>query len=420
MVYAKTDLPFLRRDLHQHAEPGFCEIRTASILEEKLETLPVTILKGEEIQDRSAIVNYPSDAELNHWYDLAVTGGIEEPRARYFRDHGTAMIVVMKGNRPGPTWGLRADIDALRLEEPTDHSHLPARLGFNSRTGAMHACGHDAHMSIAVGLLESLATTGCDFAGTLKVVFQPAEEGVRGADTILRTGATDDVTTMLGLHVDGPSPIGEVTASTVGGMAVNGFLVEFQGKTSHASMAPEQGRNALLAAAAASLGIMALPRFGTADTRLNVGVLHAGDAVNIVPAHATMEAEARATDDDVLEDLVSRVEQVLDGTASAYGVSVKRSIMGHAVTVRPDADLVDAIAAVAAATQGVTEVKRTAPMGASDDASLFIRNTQKHGGQGAFIMVGANSPAPHHNNYFDVDEQAIAIGEGVLERLIRG
>jgi aminobenzoyl-glutamate utilization protein A len=417
MIPTKTDLPFLRRDLHQHAEPGFCEIRTASVLEEKLEVLPLTILKGEQVQDVSEVVNYPSAEELNHWYEVAVRGGIEPARAQYFRDHGTAMVVELEGNRPGPVWGLRADIDALRLEEPSDPKHLPAKMGFNSRTGAMHACGHDVHATIAVGLLEALSDH--DFAGRLKVIFQPAEEGVRGADTILRAGVTDDITKMLGLHVDGPSAVGTLTASTVGGMAVNGFLVTFTGKASHASMAPQEGRNALLAASSSALSIMALPRFSSADTRLNVGTLHAGDAVNIVPAHASMEAEARATDDAVLSDLVTRVEQVLDGTAEAYGVEVEHRIMGHAVTVQPDDELVDAIASAAEEVPGVTEIQRTAPMGASDDASLFIRNTQRRGGQGAFIMVGAGSPAPHHNNYFDVDEDVIGIGLHLLERLLR-
>ena len=412
-----TDLIALRRDLHRNAEPGFCEIRTASVIERTLESLPLTLLKGELVQNLADVVNYPSGDEREEWYRRAIATGIEPERARYFRDHGTAMVAVLEGNRPGPVWGLRTDIDALRLQEPDESKHYPAREGFNSETGAMHACGHDCHAAIGIGVLEALADH--NFAGTLKVIFQPAEEGVRGADTIVHTGVADDITKMIGLHVDGPSPVGEVTASTEGGMAVRGFMADFTGVASHASMAPQEGRNALLAASSAALSIMSLPRFSSADTRLNVGKLTAGDAVNIVPSLARMEAEARAADNSVLDDLVGRVEQVLDGTASAYGVSVEHKRMGYAVTINPDEELIDAIATAAQGVDGITQVNRRGPMGASDDASLFIRNTQERGGQGAFTMVGCASPAPHHNNYFDADERVIAIGESILENLVR-
>lgn len=407
----------LRRELHAHAEPAFCEIGTAVRIKRELSRLPVRLILGEDAQDVSHVGAYPDAPARQHWFELAVADGLDATDAAFFRDHGTAIVAELAGDRPGPVWGLRTDIDALPIREAADSVHFPAREGFASGTGAMHACGHDCHAAIGVSLLARLSDH--HFPGTLKVVFQPAEEGVRGAQTILDAHATDDVTRMLAIHVRGDLPVGTFVASSVGGMATNKLLVEFTGRASHASGAPEEGRNALLAASAAAFGIMSLPRFGTADTRLNVGTLHGGDNVNIVPARTTMTCEARASDDEVLVELVRRVENMIVHTAAAYEVEETHQITGRACTLRPDDELVDAIAAVADGCPGVESVTRTAPGLGSDDAHLLIRNAQQRGGLGAYLNVGCSSPAPHHNDRFDADERNIAIGVDVLERLLR-
>ncbi|MCI1219572.1 MAG: amidohydrolase [Bifidobacterium sp.] len=412
-----TDLIQFRRDLHKNAEPGFCEIRTACRIEERLEALPVAILKGERVQSVENVGNYPDELTRRRWYERAVETGADPAKSAYFLEHGTAIVALLEGDSPGPVWGLRTDIDALPIAEAQDERHLPFREGFSSQTGAMHACGHDCHASIGLGVLEALQDR--HFPGVLKVIFQPAEEGVRGAQTILNTDIADDITNMLAIHVRADAGIGQVTASVTGGMATNKFAVHLAGIPSHASGAPQEGRNALLAAAAMALSIMALPRFSTADTRLNIGTLHAGDNVNIVPGHADMTCEARATDDDVLLELVRRVETIIDSTAAAYEVGVQRKITGKACTMRPDGELVDKIIRAAEAAPETRTIVRSAMMGGSDDANLFIRNAQRRGGMGAYINVGANSPAPHHNNYFNPDESCIPLGVHVLENLFR-
>jgi hypothetical protein len=120
---------------------------------------------------------------MEAWTALAIESGVSPDRAAYFRDNGTALVVEVKGNRPGPSWGLRVDIDALPMHESAESGHFPANEGFNSTVAAMHACGHDLHATIGVGLLHRLADR--DFGGTLRVFFQPAEEGVRGAQTMI-------------------------------------------------------------------------------------------------------------------------------------------------------------------------------------------------------------------------------------------
>lgn len=406
-----------RRDLHRYAEPGFLEYRTAGRIEAALAGLPITIRSGREVQDLSGVVNYPDQPTRDRWAELAVAAGADPERTAYFVEHGTALVAEVTGNRPGPTWALRTDIDALPIREATDDQHQPARDGYDSTTGAMHACGHDCHATIGVSLLHRLCDH--DFPGSLRIFFQPAEEGVRGAQTMIDAGVLNGVDRMLGVHVAGGKQTSTIVGSVVGGMATRKLAVTFRGVAAHASGSPQDGRNALLAAATASLSIMSLPRFSGTDTRLNVGTLHAGDNVNIVPALAEMTCEARAADDQVIEDLTARVRQVITGAAAAYGVDQETRITGRAVTIAPDDELIDKIVAAARNLDGVPEVHRTGPQGGSDDVNLMIKGVQEAGGQGAYINVGANSPAPHHNPYFSPDEEVIFTAVDLLESVFR-
>ncbi|MBO0811922.1 MAG: amidohydrolase [Microlunatus sp.] len=406
-----------RRDLHRYAEPGFLEYRTAGRIEAALAGLPVTIRSGREVQDLSGVVNFPDRATRDHWAALAIDNGADPDRTAFFAEHGTALVAEVTGNRPGPTWALRTDIDALPIREADDDHHQPAADGYNSMTGAMHACGHDCHATIGVGLLHRLSDH--DFPGTVQIFFQPAEEGVRGAQTMIDAGVLDGVDRMLGVHLSGAKPTSTIVASVVGGMATRKLAVTFRGLAAHASGSPQDGRNALLAAASASLSIMGLPRYSGTDTRLNVGTLHAGDNVNIVPALAQLTCEARAADDEVIDDLTDRVRQVIAGAALAYGVEQQTVITGRAVTITPDDELVDRIIAAAEQLDGIPEILRHAPQGGSDDVNLMIRGVQADGGQGAYLNIGANSPAPHHNPYFSPDEESIFTAVELLESLFR-
>lgn len=410
-------LKAFRRAIHQHPEPAFSEVGTAARIEGALTGLPVQVATGPAAHDLSRVVNYPTREAIEAWTALAIESGVSPERAAYFRDNGTALVVDLQGNRPGPSWGLRVDIDALPMHESAESGHFPADEGFNSTVAAMHACGHDVHATIGVGLLHRLADRV--FPGTLRVFFQPAEEGVRGAQTMIDAGVLDGVDRMLAIHVAGEMAVGEVVGSFTGGMATRKLLVNFTGQASHAAGAPEAGRNALIAAATAATGIMGIPRFSTADTRLNVGTLNGGDGVNIVPSSAVMTCEARATDDDVVEEVIARIRAVIAGASLAYGVEHDIAIMGQSATVKPDEELIDLIVAVAEAHPDVRKLHRTQAFAGSDDANLMIRHVQQRNGLGAYIMVGAASPGPHHSAKFDADEEAIPLGIDLLESLLR-
>ncbi|MBO3682476.1 amidohydrolase [Streptomyces sp. NEAU-YJ-81] len=408
-----------RRALHRNPEPAFLEIGTAARIEQALQGLPLRVLTGKAAQDLSAVVNFPPPETLDTWAARAADSGVPAERARYFRENGTALVVDLVGVAgPGPRWGLRVDIDALPMRESADAGHFPVANGFASTNGAMHACGHDAHATIGVGLLHRLSDR--DFAGTLRVLFQPAEEGVRGAQTMIDAGVADEIDTMLAVHMAGDMAVGGVVGSFTGGLATRKLKVDFEGKASHAAGAPEAGRNALLAAAMSALGIMGIPRFSSADTRLNVGTLVAGDGVNIVPSSAVMTCEARATDDEVVDELVDRVRSIVEGASLAQGVRANVAVMGQSATVAPDEDMIDRIVEAATAHNDVTEVIRTQALAGSDDANLLIRHVQQRGGKGAYLMVGAGSPTPHHSETFDIAEQSIPTAIDILESLIRG
>lgn len=195
--------------------------------------------------------------------------------------------------------------------------------------------------------------------------------------------------------------------------------ITFTGRQAHASAAPEEGRNALLAAAAATLGLHALPRFAAADTRVNVGVLRAGTAPNIVAAHAELLAELRSPDGRVCDELERRARAVLDGAATAHGVEVTVERIGASTTAGCDPGVVTTVAAAARGVPGVTHVADTHPIGASDDATLLMRAVQERGGEATYVGFGASSPAPHHSPEFDIDETALPIAVTTLERAIR-
>ncbi|GAB2966807.1 amidohydrolase [Amycolatopsis acidiphila] len=409
------DLVTLRRDVHAHPEPAFCELRTAALVLAHLRELPAEIRTGALALD--GIPAYPDEAALARFAGLAIDSGADAGDVTALTREGTAIVAELAGSRPGPTWALRFDMDALPVTEAGESRHLPAAEGFRSSyEGFMHACGHDGHVAIGLALAGRLADR--DFAGKVRFLFQPAEEGGRGARAMLGAGVVDGVDRFAALHLGLDLPAGTVAAGITGIFATTKMRARFTGVASHAAAAPQDGRNALLAAATAVLGIHGLPRFSTADTRVNVGTLRAEGNVNIVPALAELTCEARSRDGAVNAELTERVKQVLRGAALAQGVEVDIEETGGSTSLDCDGELLDAV--LEAASRTGHPAVRLHQMGGSDDASLFAEAVQRQGGLATYTVVGGGNPAPHHNPYFDVDEAALPVAVDVLEALVRG
>ncbi|MEQ4207875.1 amidohydrolase [Actinopolymorpha sp. B17G11] len=408
----------LRRDFHRHAEPAFLEIRTSSIVVARLRGLGIEVRRGTEAMRTDGVARYPDAMTRERIRGRAVESGADPDLAACAAGEGTAVIAEIAGNRPGPTWGVRCDMDALPLAEATDEDHRPTALGFACQDGFMHACGHDGHTAIGLALAARLSDH--DFPGRVRILFQPAEEGGRGAAAMIAAGAADGIDRFVAVHLGLGLPSGLVAGGCEGLLATHKLRAVYRGEAAHASGAPEQGRNALVGAASALLNVMALPRYAAADTRLNVGTLHGGDNVNIVPSYAEMTLEARSTDADICDALTARVEAVLRGAAAMHDLTVVIERTGGSTTMTCDRQLVDAIVAIAAEKYGDERAVALRPLGGSDDASLFAREVQGAGGLATYMLVGGGNRAPHHHPSFDIDEASIPVAVDVLEALLRG
>lgn len=414
------ELSALRRYLHANAEPGFLEYVTAATVVAELRARGVPHRLGAEVLRMDAVGDPPSAEDQAFWAERAREAGVASDLIEQFAAEGTAIVADVRGNRPGPVWGLRVDLDALPIKEHVGPDHVPTAEGFASTTPYMHACGHDGHTAIGIALAARLSDG--DFPGTVRIVFQPAEEGVRGAAPMIAAGAVSDVDRMLAVHLRSSLPVGTVVGGVDNAMATTKWRARFTGEPAHASAAPEKGRNALAAAAQATLALLGISRFAASDTRVNVGTFHAGGGANIIPAQAELTYEVRARTNAVLDDLNGRAQDIVEGAARMYGVTSTTARYGEASTSLPDPLVLRAVRNAAATVSSITDnVGRASAAGGSDDAHSMISTVQARGGVGAYLMVGARSvDVPHHHHRFDFDERALDIATDLLEAVFRG
>jgi len=405
----------LRRDLHRHPEPAWCEFYTTDRLVDELEGTADELVVGPDVLDTDTRMSVPDEATMGEWRERALDAGADPETVEHLGDGETGLLAVLDRGE-GPTVGLRVDIDGLPREESTEASHAPVAEGFRSETGAMHACGHDAHAAIGVGVFEAIAES--EFSGTLKVFFQPAEEVVGGAKAI-RHDHLADVDALLAVHIGLDHPTGEVVAGITDFLAVSQFRAEFTGEPAHAGGHPAQGRNAVQAMAAAVQNLYAIPRNEGGPTRVNAGVVEGGTATNIIPEHASIEGEIRGETTDLMTYMRERADDVLEHAAEMHDCEWAIERTGEAPSAENDAALVDLGYETAEMVPGVTSRVRTAPLGGSEDATVLMRRVQETGGQAAYVCVGTDHPGGHHTATFDVDEPSLAIGVDWLTATIR-
>ena len=363
-------------------------------------------------ESRTAV---PDDADLETWLERARQRDIDpELLDRLDGGYTGAMAVLERGE--GPTVALRVDIDALPREESTDDEHLPAAEGFRAETPAMHACGHDAHATIGLGVLEAIANS--DFRGTFKLVFQPAEEVVGGGRAIAESGHLDDVDYLFALHIGLDHPTGEVVAGIGDFLAVRHFRADFRGESAHAGANPQAGRNAVQAMATAVQNLYAIPRHEDGATRINAGDVGGGSATNIVPEDAYIEGEVRGETDALMEYMSEKADRVLEHAAAMHDCEVSIATHAEAPSAESDEALVDIVAEAADDVESVTSLLERAPLGGSEDATFLMQRVQERGGLATYVGIGTDHPGGHHTATFDVDEPSLSIGVDVLSRAI--
>jgi aminobenzoyl-glutamate utilization protein A len=411
-----ADLVELRRDLHRHPEPAWREFYTTARIVDELETRDLDALYvGREVlaDDR---VGVPDDATLDAWRRRARDDGARGDVVDRLDGGNTGAVAVVERGA-GPTVALRVDIDALPIEESDGETHHPAAAGFRSGTeGYMHACGHDAHTAIGIGVLDAVLES--EFAGTLKVFFQPGEERIVGGEPMANSGHLDDVDYLYAVHVGLDHPSGEIVAGIDGFLSVAQFRAEFRGASAHAGARPEAGDNAMQAAATAIGNLYGIPRHSGGATRVNVGVVEGGTATNIVPERVAIEGEVRGETTELMEYTEEKALGVLRSAAEMHGCAVDVETLGRAPSARSDPELRDVVAGIARTTDGVTSVLESDHLGGSEDATYLMRHVQERGGTAAYVGVGTDHPGGHHTPTFDVDEDTIGLGVAVLSRAI--
>ncbi|MFV0383307.1 M20 aminoacylase family protein [Paracoccus sp. (in: a-proteobacteria)] len=364
-------LTAIRRDIHAHPETAFEERRTGDLVAAQLEKLGLAVHRG-----------------------LGKTG----------------VVGTLKGKRPGQrTIGLRADMDALFIEEDTG---LPYA---STVAGKMHACGHDGHTTMLLGAAEKLAQDP-DFAGTVHFIFQPAEEGLGGARVMIEDGLFEQFPcdAVYGVHNNPKQPLGHV-ATRVGGFLSAGdtWEVRFRGTGGHGAM-PERGTDPTVPAGQfiASIGSAISRRVPAMDSAvISVGHIAAGkyDSPNIIPSEVTVRGTARTYTPEIRDTVEHMIGALAKGAADPYEVGAELIYTRRYPPVVNEAGSVELAARAAAATVGEDQVNATArPQGASEDFAFMLEKVP-----GAYVMIG-NGDGPEaafvHTPKYDFNDALIPIG----------
>jgi len=366
----------IRRTLHQHPEMGGAEETTAALITGVLESL-----------------------------GLPTTTGVA----------GHGVVAVVDGEQPGPTVCLRADMDALGIQDEK-------RVAYRSRVAnTTHACGHDAHTTIGLGAAILLTHLAPHLAGRVKLLFQPAEEVIgHGANEMVAAGVMDDpkVDAIFGLHCQPHLHVGEVAVCHGVMMAAGDFFtIDIEGQSGHAAR-PHEAIDTVLVAAQAVCALHAIiPRRISPHTPtvLTVGAIHAGISANVIPGRATLTGTVRTLANDARLRVREVMEQVLDGVCRAMGAHFTLDYQVGAPPVVNDPALTDLLAAAAAKVvgkEGVTEVDL--PSMGGEDFSCYQEVVP-----GSYFRLGTanDDPATHHPLHhacFDLDERALPLGAQLL------
>ncbi|WP_106477844.1 amidohydrolase [Phytohalomonas tamaricis] len=408
-----------RRDFHRHPEQGWLEFRTASHVAEKLSQMGFTVQLGQEVVRDGARMGVPDEQTLKAALERARAQGAIERWLPALAGGFTGVVGILDTHRPGPIQAFRFDLDALPIQESKQSDHRPSSEKFASiNEGSMHACGHDGHATIGLGLAELLTRFSSELRGRIKLIFQPAEEGVRGARSMVEAGVVDDVDYLIASHLGLGHPEGKVICGADGFLATSKLDARFMGKAAHAGGQPEAGRNALLAAAHSAIGLHSIASHSEGISRINVGQLNAGSGRNVIADSALLLLETRGATTTVNSYMESRAREVIEGAARMQDVDVSIDCVGSAEECASSPLLVEHIASCLASYPGIKHLVKhdTTPAGSEDATSLMAR-VITHGGQATYMIFGTHLAAGHHHPCFDFDESVLPLAVGSLTHI---
>lgn len=406
------ELTELRRDLHRHPELVWREIYTSAKIAAYLKDLGYEVLMGEAVCSRKAQTSLPEPELLQQALDRALAQGATPELAQKAAGGATGVIGILRCGE-GPTVALRYDIDALPILEASDDSHRPAREGFRSlNEGCMHACGHDGHITIGLGTAKALMQVKDKLHGTVKLIFQPGEEGLYGAKTIVANGHLADVDYAMAAHMGGEPDThpGTMLLGSGATLATCKFDADFHGRPSHAAAAPQEGCNAILAASTAVLNIHAIPRHSKGDTRVNVGKISGGGARNIIAPSAHIEGEVRGTSQNSVDFLWNSVLRILQAAADMQGCTVDIKTIASAGVNENSPELTSRILDICRQ-NGIASIDAGIQKAyASEDYTWMAAAVKERGGQSCYFNTLSACTSPVHQAVFDFDERVFPEG----------
>lgn len=380
-----------RRDFHQHPELSNREFKTAEKVARHLEKLGMEVSTG-----------------------IAKTG----------------VVGVLKGEKEGKVVALRADIDALPVTERND---LPFKSEvitefLGTETGVMHACGHDTHIAILMGVAEILSQNKDKIKGSVKFIFQPAEEGPPpgeegGASVMIKEGVlkNPDVDAIFGLHINSETPVGTIRYKPEGTMAaVERFVINVQGKQTHGS-APWSGVDPILISAKIIDGLQTIisreSKLVDGAAVITVGKITSGVRFNIIPETAEMIGTIRTLDAGMKELILKRMNEMVPAIAEAYGGSASVEIQNNTAITYNDPELTGQMLPTLKKAAGAEKVELVKATTGGEDFSFFQEKVP-----GFYFFLGgqpedASGSAPHHTPDFYIDESGLLLGVKVMSQL---
>jgi aminobenzoyl-glutamate utilization protein A len=401
-----------RRQLHRNPQPAWLEFYSTGLVAEKLSSWGYKVSLGKEIIAGEKRLVVPDQQTLEAEYQRALRAGVKEEFIAPARGGFTGAVAVLEGGQPGPTVAFRFDIDSLEIMESGDPAHRPVAQGFASQNpGYAHMCGHDAHTALGLLLARYLAENRAAIRGKVKLIFQPNEENLGGAATMVPMGVVDDVDYLFGAHVGITlKETGQIGLNVIDWLAMNRFEVTYTGRAAHAAIRPDMGRNALLGACVAITNLYAISRHGTGASRVNVGVMQAGTTWNIIPEKAYFRMETRGVSNEINQYMVERSMDVLRGAAKMHDLGLEVVPATSTVAATNSPELIELGTRIAKSLPSVKEVVPVCSTNGSEDMCLLMQTIQQRGGKAMEVLLGTPIGGGHHSNCFDLDETVLQNG----------
>ncbi|MDU3681113.1 MAG: amidohydrolase [Flavonifractor plautii] len=403
-----------RREFHKYPENGWREFRTSARVAEILTGMGYDVAMGPDVIEPGSVGEPErlSEEQIRQEMERAVRQGADPAFVKRTQGWPGVMAVLDTG-REGPVSAMRFEMDCLPYDEPQRPGYRPCDEGYLScNPQSVHACGHDGHTAIGLGIAAELMKRKGELKGKIKLFFQPAEETFYGAQSIVDKGHLDDVMNFIAVHIalsaeNKPLPSHTIACGCRDFLSDRQLDVYLEGKAAHPCGASQEGKNALLAACSAALNIHSIAPHEEGLCRVNVGEIHAGVCANTIAPNAMMRIEYRGQKPAISEYAGQRIFDILEGTAKAYDLKYHYVDYGEVPAGASDYAMMEVVQRAAKKVPWFQTVYFEGNVGGTDDAAVMLTKVQQNGGIGSYVGIGADTTGPVHNPEFDFDEDCL-------------